>query len=121
MTTENIDTAEDEEEIKYVRPTAMTLISLWLILSGLLVVWFAYKGYGTSSIANILFLATGALVSLVCGVGFWLMKKWALYIFAAFAVLDQIALLLLGRWNFFSLVYFAVVIFFGYKYRSEMT
>jgi hypothetical protein len=119
LTTENIEV--EEEEIEYVRPVAMTLISLWLIFSGLMIFWYTLRGYGASSVLNTSFLMIGGVVSLVGGIGFWRMKKWALYVFAAFALIDQVVLLLLGRWNIFSLFYFAVLLYFGYKYRSEMT
>lgn len=112
---------EDIEDIKYVRPISITLISVWLFFSALTVVWLIFRNYGAPSIVSSVLLTVGGIVSLVCGVGFWLMKKWALYVFTIFAGIDQVALLLLGRWNVFSLLYFAVVIYFGYKYRSEMS
>ena len=121
MATENIKEVEDKQDIKYVRPTLITLISVWMLLSALMTVWFIFKGYGTSSPVNIPLFVVGGIVFLVCGIGFWRMKKWALYIFTVYALLDEVALLLLGRWNVFSLFYFAVVIYFGYRYRSEMT
>jgi uncharacterized membrane protein (DUF2068 family) len=118
MATENI---EDEKDIKYVRPTLITLLSVWMLFSALMTVWFIFKGYGASSPVNLPLFVVGCIVFLVCGVGFWRMKKWALYIFAVYALLDQVALLLLGRWSIFSLLLFAVLIYIGYRYRSEMT
>ncbi len=121
MTTENIEDVEDEKDIKYVRPTLITLISVWMLASALMTVWFIFKGYGASSPVNIPLFVVGGTVFLVCGVGFWRMKKWALYLFVVYALLDQVALLLLGRWSIFSLLFFAVLAYIGYRYRSEMT
>src|SRR5512141_3275665 len=113
MANENIEVVEDEEEIGYVRPISITMISLWLFFTALMTVWFMFRGYGASSTVNSMLFAVGIIVSLICGIGFWRMKKWALYIYAAYALIDQAALLLLGRWTVFSLFYFAVVIYFG--------
>jgi hypothetical protein len=92
-----------------------------MVFSALMTVWFIYKGYGASSPVNTPLFVVGGIVFLVCGVGFWRMKKWALNILAVYALLDQVALLLLGRWTIFSLLFFAILIYIGYRYRSEMT
>ncbi|MGE5641698.1 MAG: hypothetical protein ACM3Y8_01690 [Byssovorax cruenta] len=118
MTAENI---EDDADIQYVRPISMTLISLWLLFSALTVVWLMFRGYGASSTVNSILLAVGGIVSLVCGVGFWLMKKWALYVYTAYGLINQVALLALGRWNIFSLLLLVIIVYVGFRYRSEMT
>jgi hypothetical protein len=57
----------------------------------------------------------------VSGVGFWLMKKWAVYPFIAFAIIVQVYLISVGRWNIFSPLLLAIPIFIGYKHLSKMT
>jgi hypothetical protein len=53
--------------------------------------------------------------------GLWLMKKWAVYAYAAITIINQIALLLMGRWNLASLLIPAIVLYVGYKNLSKMS
>jgi len=68
-----------------------------------------------------LFFGFGGIGYIVCGIGFWFMKKWAVYAYAIFAFIDQIALLMLGRWNFFSLLISIIIVYVGYKHLSKMS
>jgi hypothetical protein len=112
---------EKIDEKKYVRPTAITLISLFLFFGTFTAFWLIFNGAVADSVANTMLLIVVGIISLICGVGFWFMKKWALYLSAIFAMMDQVVLVVLGRWNVFSLLFFALLIYFGYKYRSEMS
>jgi hypothetical protein len=102
------------------RPSSITLISVLGILSGLLSFWFVFQG-AIQGLADTVFFALGGIVYLICGIGFWLMKKWAVYVYAAFAVIDQIVLLLMGRWSVMSLLLPLIVIYIGYKHLSKMS
>jgi hypothetical protein len=121
MTNENIAGLEDEKDIKYVRPTSITLISLWLLFSAFTAVWLIFRGYAAASITNTVLLAVGSIVFLVCTAGFWLMKKWAVYLYAAYGFINQFVLLALGRWNLASMLLLVIIVYFGYKYLSEMS
>jgi hypothetical protein len=70
---------------------------------------------------NILFLGLIGIGFFVCGIGFWFMKKWAVYVYAVFGIIDQIVLLLMGRWNIISLLIAALVVYVGYKNLSKMS
>jgi hypothetical protein len=110
------------EAIKTKRPSSITLISVFGIYSGLLSFYFIFRdGIQELGLGNTVFFAIGGIVFLVCGIGFWLMKKWAVYLYAVFAVINQVALLVMGRWNIFSLLLSAVILYVGYKNLSKMS
>ena len=112
---------ENIEDIKYVRPTSLTLISLFLFFGAFITVWYFLRGtFGSSILNTILFIVSG-IVFLVCGIGFWLMKKWVFYLFAAYSLINQVVLLVLGRWNLVGFLIVAIIVYFGYRYRSEMS
>ena len=108
------------------RPSSMTLVSVFEIVGGCLLLYFMFSP-GTQnsaqsrSVWEALFFAFSGLVLLVSGIGFWLMKKWAVYVFIAFAIISQVYVISVGRWNVFSLLILAVPIYIGYKHFSKMT
>ncbi|HWJ25876.1 MAG TPA: hypothetical protein VNS32_04995 [Flavisolibacter sp.] len=55
-------------------------------------------------------LALSTVLGIISFTGLWKMKKWAVYIYIGTFILGQIALLIMGIWNMFSLVIPAVVI-----------
>jgi hypothetical protein len=108
------------------RPSSITLISVFAIVGGFLLFYFIFSpGIQTSvqdrSVWETLFFAFSGLVLLVSGIGFWLMKKWAVYAFIAFAIISQVYVISVGRWNVFSILILAVPIFVGYKHFSKMS
>jgi hypothetical protein len=104
------------------RPSSITLISVMGILSGLLSFYFLL-GFDIQKlgILSSAFFVLGGIVFLVCGIGFWLMKKWAVYGYAVFAMINQIVLLLTGRWTIMSLLISAIVVYVGIKNLSKMS
>ena len=108
------------------RPSSITLISVFEIVGGFLLIYFMFSP-GTQnsaqsrSVWETLFFAFSGLVLLVSGIGFWLMKKWAVYAFIAFAIISQVYVISVGRWNVFSLLILAIPIYVGYKHFSKMT
>lgn len=111
------------EAAKANRPTSITLISLFLVAGPLLLFYSFFRG-NTLQGQGVGFLVYFAVVSIgfiVCGIGFWMMRKWAVYTYTVLAVIIQIALLVMGRWNLFSLLLAAVVLFFGYRNLSKMS
>ena len=63
MANEHIRTVEDKDDIEYVRPLSITLISVWLFFSAFSAVWLIYKGYGASLAVNTALIAVGGIVS----------------------------------------------------------
>ncbi|RPJ23229.1 MAG: hypothetical protein EHM33_21530 [Chloroflexi bacterium] len=104
------------------RPSSITLISVFGIYTGFLSFYFIFRdGIQELALGNTLVFALGGIVFFVCGVGFWLMKKWAVYLYAIFAVINQVALFAIGRWNIFSLLLSAVIVYVGSKHLSKMS
>lgn len=108
------------------RPSSITLISAFEIVGGFLLIYFMFSPRTQNltqgrSLWETLFFALSGLVILVSGVGSWLMKKWAVYAFIAFAIISQVYVISVGRWNVFSLLILAIPIYVGYKHFSKMT
>jgi hypothetical protein len=104
------------------RPSSITLISVFGIIGGLLSFYYVFTGGIVGrDVWNTLFLGLIGVVFFICGIGFWLMKKWAVYVYAVFGIINQILLLLMGRWNIMSLLIPALVVYIGYKNLSKMS
>ena len=108
------------------RPSSMTLISVFEFMEGFLLLYFIFSpGIQNSiqvrGIGETIFFVFSGIVLLANGIGFWLMKKWALYVYAAYGLINQVALLALGRWNILSLLLLVIIVYVGFRYRSEMT
>ena len=104
------------------RPSSITLISIFAIISGLLSLYYVFQNdIQGPSLGNTVFFVLGGIVFLACGIGFWLMKKWAVYTYVVFVIVGQIFLLATGRWNILGLLISAIVIYVGYKHLSEMS
>lgn len=114
---------ETIKEAKVDRPISITLISIFLIAGNLFLAWPLLRGtlLQGRGMAEALYMVLAVVISLVCGIGFWLMKKWAVYTYAALGVIIQIVLLVLGRWNLFSLLLPAIIVYFGYRHLSKMS
>ena len=104
------------------RPSSITLISVFGIYAGLLSFYFVFRdGVQGLGLGNTLFFILGGIIFLVCGIGFWMMKKWAVYAYAVFGIIDQIVLLVIGRWNIVALLILVVVVYVGYRNLSKMS
>ena len=108
------------------RPSSITLISVFEIIAGFLLFYFIISpGFPNSvqdrSVWEALFFAFSGIGLLVSGIGLWLMKKWAVYAFIAIAIISQVYVISVGRWNFLSLLILAIPIYVGYKHLSKMT
>src|SRR5512133_276208 len=112
-----------EEKTKADRPLSITLISTFLIVGNLFLAWPLFRGtlLQGRSVGESLYFVLVTVISLVCGIGLWMMKKWAVYTYAALAVIIQIVLLVLGRWNLFSLLFAVIIVYFGYRNLSKMS
>jgi glycerol-3-phosphate acyltransferase PlsY len=65
------------------------------------------------------YLAFGAAIGLASTIGLWLMRKWAVYLYTALMVVNQIVLAGMGLWNILALIPLVVVII-GFCYLSRM-
>jgi len=62
-----------------------------------------------------------AIVSLLSMIGLWLMKKWGVYVYAGLLVINQIVLLVMGRWSIASLLISAIIVYIGYINIQKMS
>lgn len=102
------------------RPSSITLISFLAAYSALLSFYFVFRG-DVQGAGDTVFFVLGGVVLLVCGIGLWLMKKWAVYAYGVFGIINQIVLLLLGRWTMMALLIPAIVVYIGHRHFSKMS
>jgi hypothetical protein len=65
-------------------------------------------------------LAASGIIGAACTVGFWLMRRWALYLYTAMVVINQVVLLAMGVWTIMALILPAIVVGIGFAYYSRM-
>lgn len=65
-------------------------------------------------------LAFSAVVGFVCMIGIWKMRKWAVYAYTAFCVVNQIVLLATGLWSVSALVLPGIFIAIMFSQISKM-
>lgn len=111
---------ETTEKVK--RPPSITIICLIGFIGGLIAVPLAF-----STTAQQIgswyppYSGFSAVTGLACMVGLWMMKKWAVYTYTGFVVLNQVVLLAMGVWTITALLVPAIVVFFTLKHVSKMT
>jgi hypothetical protein len=66
-------------------------------------------------------LGLSAVVGLICMIGLWKMKKWAVFLYTAMVVVIQIVLFSMHLWNPFSLLFPAIIIAIGFAYLAKMS
>jgi hypothetical protein len=66
------------------------------------------------------YLALSAIVGGACAVGFWIMRKWAAYLYIAMFVVNQIVMLAMGIWSVFALVIPLIVVVIACVYLPRM-
>lgn len=112
----------DEITEKPERPASITVICVVGFIGALFAVPLIF-----SPLARMIgswyppYLAFSCVVGFVCMVGLWKMKKWAVYIYTGFVLLNQIVLLSMGVWNVFALIIPAIVIVIAIKNLPKMS
>ena len=66
------------------------------------------------------FLALSGVVGAACTVGFWQMRRWAVYLYTGLLCLTQIVLLAMGAWNIVALLIPLAVVIIGFIYLRHM-
>jgi len=66
------------------------------------------------------YLGVGSVIGLACMIGLWMMQKWAVYTYTAFAAINQVILIATGLWNPFSLIIPLIIIVLMFVYLSRM-
>ena len=93
------------------RPTVITVICVVGFVGALLVVP-RILGDAARSIGAWYppFLAVGSIVGLACMIGLWNMRRWAVFTYTGFFVVNQLVLLAVGIWSIFAFLIPVVVI-----------
>jgi hypothetical protein len=66
------------------------------------------------------YVAVSSLIGIGCMIGFWKMQKWALYLYIALTVVNQVVLITMGTWHIYSLIIPNLVILVVFKYKNLM-
>ena len=66
------------------------------------------------------YLGFSTCVGIVSMVGLWKMKKWAVWLYSGFVIINQVILLYLGTWNFFALLIPGIFIGMSLYYVKRM-
>src|SRR6218665_1996893 len=66
------------------------------------------------------YLAFTVVASYVSAFGIWSMKKWGVYAYLAFNIINQVVLISMGMWTLFSILIPAIVIGVTYTHLKNM-
>jgi hypothetical protein len=103
------------------RPVAVTIICIVGLIGALINLSLLF----TDAVAQVApwffpFFGISSLIGLLCLIGLWLMRRWALYAYTTFAVIDQAILLATGIWHPVALVVPAIVVIGMFIHWSRM-
>lgn len=65
-------------------------------------------------------LGSSVIIGVVCFVGLWMMRRWAVYVYAGFALVMQGIMLATGIWSPAAFILPAIVIAVMFAYLSRM-
>ena len=103
------------------RPTAITVICVIGFIGAALTIPLIF----TSVARNIgawypPYLALSVVVGLICMIGLWKMRKWAVFVYTGFCAINQVVLFAMGVWNIFALLIPGIVIAIAFSHLSKM-
>ncbi|PLK45361.1 hypothetical protein [Emticicia sp. TH156] len=103
------------------RPAAITFICtvafVWATLTVPLIFYSTTKAVGPWYPP---YLAFSVAASYLGTGGIWLLRKWGLYVYAGFHLINQIVLISAGMWTLFSILVPAIVIGVAYTHLKLM-
>ena len=118
-TTETIPNAPPP--LPAVRPVAITVICVLSIIGALFAIPLVFTDVARQIGAWYPpYLAFSAVIGAICMIGFWKMRRWAVFTYTAFCAINQIVLLLTGHWNVLAILLPGIVIAIGFVYLSRM-
>ena len=112
----------EQTETRNQRPTAITVICVIGFIGAAVCIPLIFSE-AAADIGDWYppYLAFSSIIGFACMVGFWQMKKWATYTYAALVGINQVVLLAMDVWSVMALVVPAIVVFFTFKYLKEMS
>jgi hypothetical protein len=103
------------------RPPAITFACtaafVWASLSIPLIFFSSSKAIGAWYPPYLIFTVA---VSYASAFGIWSMKKWGVYAYLVFNVINQVVLISMGMWSLFSILIPAIVIGVVYTHLKSM-
>jgi len=108
-------------EVQTKRPLIITL----LVVIGMIGILVSIPLINSFQARNIgawypYFLSTSIFISFVSHIGFWLMRKWAVYLYIGLIVFAQIILITMNLWTQGSLIEPSIIIAILLSYLSRM-
>ena len=104
-----------------IRPTAITIICVIGFIGALVAVPVAFTD-AARSIGTWYppYLAISAGIGFCCMMGLWQMRRWAVFAYLAFCMLNQVILFGMGFWSLSALLIPGIVIAISLSYLSAM-
>lgn len=68
-----------------------------------------------------LYFSVSVLISLVCIVGLWLLKRWAALVYSALLIVNQLVLVAMGYWELTAAIIPVAIILLLFKHLDKMT
>jgi hypothetical protein len=104
------------------RPTVITVICILGFIGAALTIPLIFSNTA-QSIGSWYppYLGASAVVGLICMVGLWKMKKWAVFLYTLLMVVNQVVLFSMGVWNPFALLIPVIIIAIGFANLSKMS
>jgi len=115
---------EVTEEVQegVIRPPAITIICVVGFAGALLSIPMFFSPVGrTIGTWYLPYLFFSVVLGVACMVGLWQMRKWAVYTYTVFMVLNQLVLYSFGIWDIKAVLLPAVVVFFLIRHVAKMT
>lgn len=116
--------AEVTEDVQggVTRPPVITIICLVGFAGALLSIPMFFSPVGrTIGTWYLPYLFFSVVLGVACMVGLWQMRKWAVYTYTAFMILNQLVLYYFGIWDVKAVLLPAVVVFFLIRHVAKMT
>ena len=104
------------------RPTVITVICILGFIGAALTIPLIFSST-VQSIGSWYapYLGASAVLGLICMVGLWKMKKWAVFLYTLLVAVNQVVLFTMGIWNPFALLIPAIIIAIGFAHLSKMS
>jgi hypothetical protein len=103
------------------RPVLITIMCVLGFIGLPFVAWMIVSGMASQiSPTYPVLLGVSSLIGAACMVGLWLMRKWAVYVYTGFAVINQVILAAMSLWNPLALILPGIFIVIMFIYLPRM-
>ena len=112
----------DEQRIPSGRGGGIEIVCVFGFLAALFVIPQAFaRVWQEGASMRSLSAAVFPVVFVICLVGFWKMRRWAVFAYTGTWIISQIVLLLFGHWSILTVPIPALVIAVGFRNLWRMT